>query len=178
MVAKKAMAFAAGVTGVVNALRKVIRTAQAGRDCLHLVLRQLRSLVQIDHIELHALQPVQIVVARAVRKLQKRSVGECERLVLVVVPCNPKQLFPKDVDVVVDQLGIGSADDQYADAGEPQRKQLCLCSYRPGFSTASRATEANMLGGCFQKERLFFARRWNSQHLHPLYSSSSEAITT
>ena len=158
------MPLAAGIHGVINPLGKAVRASQTRADGLHLVLGQLRGLVEVDHVVFHALEPVHVAVLGAVGKVDGRSVAEFEHLVLVVVPGDPLQLGPQSVDVVVDQLRIRPAHDQLPDARVVQRQQLGLGPHRPALSTASRPAEADILGVRAQKLLLLGGRLYNTQN--------------
>jgi hypothetical protein len=111
-----AMTLSTGVTSVVDSLREVIDTTKASSDGLHLELRELRSLIQEDDIVLNTLESVKVFVIVTVGKIDCRAIGELKHLILVIVLGYSKQLFTKDIDVVVYKLRIGSTDYKDTDA--------------------------------------------------------------
>ncbi len=62
------MPLSSGVTGVIHTLGQTVCTAHAGGDRSHLILGQLRCLVQKYYVVLLSLQAVEIGVPCAVRK--------------------------------------------------------------------------------------------------------------
>ena len=111
------VALAAGVAGVVDSLGEVINATKTGYNGLHLVLRELCSLIQEDDIVFHTLESVQIGVSRTVGKVDDTAIAELQHLVLIVILGDLQKLHAQDVDVVVDKLWVGSTHDQNANTG-------------------------------------------------------------
>ena len=65
---------------------------------------------------------VEVSVLGTVLKVDGAAVAELENLVLIVISRNTDEFGSEDVDVVVDEFGVGSTDNEYLNAGITQSK--------------------------------------------------------
>ena len=79
------MPLAAGVAGVVNALRKLIDTTDTSLEPVHFILALLCGFINKEHINFCALEAQGVFVCIAITKEYSAAVGKNQMLLRVVV---------------------------------------------------------------------------------------------
>ena len=154
-----AMPHTAGVTGNINAVRKVICAAHAGRKLAKTFLRLMCALINKQNIRFSALKALRILIRIAVPEQNAAAVRESDNLLLIVVLRKPLRLFRrvavqipcKRYNVVLLQFRVRFADYHARYAGVFEAVQHSGNTHNKAFTAASRTAEENILCSSLQE---------------------------
>ena len=106
------MRYTTGVAGVIYPFRELVNTSHTGSYLLDPHFLKLCSLIKKYNVIFRALILVKVIIIVTISKFNGASVLESEYLLRLVVLGNAVQLIAQLVDVVINQLRIGTANNE------------------------------------------------------------------
>ena len=132
------MADSAGVACQVHPMRKIVGATVTGHKAVIHILRKLRSLIDKNYVVLLPLILQHIGLCGAVSKTDPTAVWEYHGLFRVPIGCYIGfQHLSQLQHMVLPQISICPAQDQYLDAAIINGKHGGLCSHHPALTAAS-----------------------------------------